>query len=66
VGDRIREAAEVLRFFPHAGRGGRSPGTRQWVVQGLPYIPVYEVDVERREVTILGVFHGAQKREEDK
>jgi|ERR1041384_7923954 len=63
VGDRIREAAEVLRFFPHAGRAGRSGGTREWVVRGLPYILVYEVDIDLGEVMVLGVFHGAQKRE---
>jgi toxin ParE1/3/4 len=63
VGDRICEAAEVLRFFPHVGRTGRSAGTREWVVRGLPYILVYEVDIDRDEIMVLGVFHGAQKRE---
>ena len=62
VGERIREAADMLRFFPHAGRAGRSVGTREWVVTGLPYILVYEVDLNRKEVMVLGVFHGAQKR----
>jgi len=38
VGERIREAAELIRFFPHAARAGRSAGTREWVVRGLPYI----------------------------
>jgi hypothetical protein len=32
-------------------------------VQGLPYIIVYELDLQRDEVTVLGVFHGAQDRE---
>jgi toxin ParE1/3/4 len=63
AGEHIREATEVLRFFPHAGRPGRSGGTREWVVQGLPYILVYEVNLDRGEIMILGVFHGAQKHE---
>jgi toxin ParE1/3/4 len=63
VGAAIREAAEVLRYFPFAGRAGRSSGTREWVVRGQPYVLVYEVDAER--VVILGVFHGAQDRPSD-
>ena len=63
VGAAIREAAEVLRYFPHAGRPGRSTDTREWVVQGVPYILVYEVQADDNVVMILGVFHGAQDRE---
>jgi plasmid stabilization system protein ParE len=63
VGASIREAAEVLRFFPNAGRAGRSAGTREWVVRGLPYVLVYEVDPDSDELMILGVFHAAQHRE---
>ena len=62
VGERIREAADMLRYFPYAGRAGRSTGTREWVVSGLPYIIVYEVDPSPEEVMVLGVFHGAQRR----
>jgi toxin ParE1/3/4 len=61
VGERIRESAELLQLFPYAGRVGRSPNTREWVVQGYPYILVYEVDAsEPPNVTVLGVFHHAQ------
>jgi len=61
VGARIREAAEILRHFPYAGRPGRSENTREWVVQGLPYVLVYQVEsTEPASVTILGVFHCAQ------
>ncbi len=63
VGATIRDAAETLRYFPFAGRTGRSNETREWVVRGLPYIIVYEVGVSNAdEVMILGVFHGAQDR----
>ena len=44
------------------GRSGEQPGTREWVVQGSPYIAVYQVDASTGEILILGVFHGAQDR----
>jgi toxin ParE1/3/4 len=66
VGAAIRDAAETLRYFPFAGREGRSTGTREWVVRGQPYILVYEVGLgEAGGVMILGVFHGAQDRPAD-
>jgi len=65
VGTAIREAAEVLRYFPYAGRPGRSTDTREWVVQGVPYVLVYEVQTDSNVVMILGVFHGAQDREKE-
>jgi plasmid stabilization system protein ParE len=43
------------------GHIGRVPGTQEWVVRGLPYIIVFEVDAD--EVVILGVFHAAQDRD---
>ncbi|MGD0024621.1 MAG: type II toxin-antitoxin system RelE/ParE family toxin [Xanthobacteraceae bacterium] len=63
VGASIREAAEVLRYFPYSGRPGRATGTREWVVRRLPYVLVYEVDIGDEGVTILGIFHCAQKRD---
>jgi len=45
------------------GHVGRSPGTYEWVVVGLPYIIVYEIDEVAGEVAIIGVFHGAQDRD---
>jgi toxin ParE1/3/4 len=61
VGASIREAAEVLRYFPYSGRPGRALGTREWVVRALPYILVYEIDAGEQGVTILGVFHCARR-----
>jgi toxin ParE1/3/4 len=63
VGASIREAAEVLRYFPYSGRPGRVVGTREWVVRRLPYVLVYEIDDGEEGVTVLGVFHCAQKRD---
>ena len=61
---RIRAAAERLRKFPHIGHIGAAPGTLEWVVRGLPYVIVHEVDPDADEVLILGVFHGARDREQ--
>lgn len=63
VGAGIREAAEVLRYFPYSGRPGRVLGTREWVVRRLPYILVYEIGANEQGVTIFGVFHCAQRRD---
>jgi len=63
VGASIREAAELLRHFPFAGRPGRVADTREWVVRQLPYVIVYEVrEGEQGEVMILGVFHCREDR----
>jgi hypothetical protein len=40
-----------------------SPERLNWVVKGLPYVIVHEIDTQRDEVIVLGVFHGAQDRE---
>jgi plasmid stabilization system protein ParE len=63
VGMSIREAAERLRYFPYSGCPGRAAGTREWVVRRFPYVLVYELDGGDAGVTILGVFHCAQKRD---
>ena len=66
VGASIREAAELLRHFPFAGRPGRVAETREWVVRQLPYVIVYEVhEDEPGEVMILGVFHCREDRGSD-
>jgi toxin ParE1/3/4 len=63
VVQRIRAAADLLQAFPRLGREGRDAGTREWVVRGLPYIIVYEIDAtDDGEVTILAIFHGARDR----
>jgi toxin ParE1/3/4 len=38
--------------------------TYEWVVVGLPYIIVYEIDETAEEVAIIAVFHGAQDRDD--
>jgi plasmid stabilization system protein ParE len=63
IGARIRESAELLRYFPGAGHHGRVAATKEWVVQGTFYVLVYEIN-ESGEVMILGVFHAAQDRDD--
>jgi plasmid stabilization system protein ParE len=56
------DTIERLGEFPGLGHRGKVPGTREWVVRGLPYIIVYEVDPDLDELTVLAVFHGARDR----
>ena len=60
----IRAAADRLCDFPHIGRKGEFPGTHEWVVRGSPYLIVYAVDAAAAEIHVIGVFHGAQDRQE--
>ena len=61
--ERILSAIETkIPAFPYIGRKGRIEGTREWIVRGLPYIILYEVDDVRQVVTVVAVLHGAQNR----
>lgn len=44
-----------LTRFPSAGREGRLPGTREWVVPDQPYLIPYRVRQSRLQV--LRIFH---------
>ena len=57
---RILESAERLGELPYIGHVGRTRGTYEWVVTGLPYILVYKIDADNNEVQIIAVFHGAR------
>jgi plasmid stabilization system protein ParE len=59
---RIRAAADRLGDWPRIGHAGMSDGTYEWVVTGLPYVIVHELNEPENEVVILGVYHGAQLR----
>ena len=59
---RILDAAERLALFPKMGRLGAVAGTREWVVHGLPYIIVYQVDDVLDELSVAAVFHAARNR----
>ncbi len=51
-------ATDQLVNFPHIGRPGAKPGTRELVVS--PYILPYRVRAQ--QVVILRVIHGARQR----
>jgi addiction module RelE/StbE family toxin len=56
--DRIWQEGQNLRSLPDRGRPGRVPGTRELVLQGLPYCIVYRV--KGKNVQILRVIHTAR------
>lgn len=57
---RLMLAGNRLTEMPLRGRPGKSPGTRELVVTGLPYVLIYEVS--GGSVFILRVMHGARLR----
>jgi len=48
----------ALAQFPEQGRTGRKPGTREFVLSGLPYLAIYRLQGDAIE--ILRILHGAQ------
>ncbi len=48
----------VLASQPMAGRAGRVPGTREWVMPGTAYIVAYRI---RDRVEIIAVINAAQQ-----
>jgi len=58
VVDRIWQEGQSLRLLPDRGRPGRVPGTRELVLQGLPYFLAYRV--KGKSVQILRVIHMAR------
>jgi toxin ParE1/3/4 len=61
--ERIFAEADRFAEFPQLGHLGTVPGTYEWTVSGLPYIVVHELDERNDQVIVLGVFHGAQRRD---
>ncbi|MCQ4191704.1 type II toxin-antitoxin system RelE/ParE family toxin [Methylocystis suflitae] len=55
----ILDQADNLAEFPHMGRPGRIPNTRELVVVDTPFIVPYRV--RDAEVEILAVVHGARQ-----
>ncbi|MCM5693071.1 type II toxin-antitoxin system RelE/ParE family toxin [Sinorhizobium meliloti] len=56
--DEIERQVQRLRDFPHSGRAGRIPKTRELVVTGTPFVVIYMVG---ENVEVIRVLHGAQK-----
>jgi len=55
----IVSAVGGLPQFPHSGRPGRRPGTRELVIGRAPYLVPYRVRGE--VIEILRVLHGRQR-----
>ena len=58
---RIVAMVEALRNHPHLGRAGASPGIRELVVGGTPYIILYRVSGKR--IVIQNIWHAARQNE---
>jgi plasmid stabilization system protein ParE len=58
IADDSVTAAEHLADFPDSGRPGRAPKTREWVLNGLPYLLIYSV--EGQSLTIWRVLHNSR------
>ncbi|NTI42274.1 type II toxin-antitoxin system RelE/ParE family toxin [Rhizobium rhizogenes] len=56
--DEIEAQVERLRDFPHSGRIGRLPGTRELVVTRTSFLVVYRVE---DNIELIRVLHGAQQ-----
>ncbi len=56
---RVYEAIGSLPQFPHLGRLGRKPGTRELVLSGSPFLAVYRL--YKDVIEIARILHGAQK-----
>jgi toxin ParE1/3/4 len=59
VAEKILAATVRLEQFPQSGRRGRSKGTRELVVVGLPYIMAYRVVQDG--ILILHVIHTSRQ-----
>ncbi|KAF3978513.1 MAG: type II toxin-antitoxin system RelE/ParE family toxin [Methylococcales symbiont of Hymedesmia sp. n. MRB-2018] len=56
---KIRITVELLGNNPSLGRPGRITGTRELIIDNLPYIIPYRV--HNRNIEILRVFHTSRK-----
>jgi toxin ParE1/3/4 len=57
--DQIWESTLLLARHPMAGREGRVAGTRELVIRETPFVVAYRV--QKNEVWVLAVIHGARK-----
>ena len=56
VAERIWQSVQHLADEPHSGRSGHVAGTREWVINGTPYLVAYRI--QGQEIEILRVWHG--------
>jgi len=58
VDSAIEQQVDRLAHYPHSGRLGRAPGTRELVVVGTPCVVIYQVRPET--IIVLRVLHAAR------
>lgn len=56
----IETVETVLPAHPRAGRIGRVTGTREFVVEGVPFIVIYR-EVGSDQLQVLRILHDAQQ-----
>ena len=61
--ERIFESLDRLALFPFMGHPGLVKDTYEWVVPGIPFIIVYEIDEPAQELRVIAVFHSRQERD---
>ena len=59
VEERIFKVIDHLLSFPTMGRLGRTPNTRELVINSTPYIVKYQL--RQDQIIILRVLHAARK-----
>jgi toxin ParE1/3/4 len=59
----IVTSVQQLAVYPMSGRAGRVPGTRELVISNTPFIVAYAI--EKADIVVLAVYHGAQHWPED-
>ncbi|HSC69169.1 MAG TPA: type II toxin-antitoxin system RelE/ParE family toxin [Cellvibrio sp.] len=57
----INSSEVILSNHPKAGRPGRVSGTRELVIDGVPFILIYRVVDRLDQLQILRVLHDAQQ-----
>ena len=61
--DEVKKRIEKLAGLPHIGRPGRVSGTKEFVLNNLPYIIPYRMREGRLE--ILRVYHTSRRAAKD-
>jgi len=54
----IYEKVSLLARFPHQGRPGRKPNTRELVFPDLPFLAIYRI--RKDVIEIVRILHGGQ------
>lgn len=57
----INNSELILSNHPQAGRPGRVSGTRELVIDGIPFILIYRIVDRLGQLQILRVLHDAQQ-----